>query len=97
MARKGFFLIKKKSETIEFFVFRRRRKKLQIKDTDGIFFPWMEKVVLNECLIYMPKGRDVVLEDGKSKASIIEGAGVQGLRLSGSLPARPWLTRHWMN
>lgn len=54
-------------------------------------------MALNECLIYMPKGRDVVLEDWKSKASIIEGAGVQRLRLSGSLPARPWLTRHWMN
>lgn len=34
--------------------------------------------MLHECLIYMPKGRDVVLEDGKSRASIMEGAGSRG-------------------
>lgn len=47
----------KNSETIEFIVLP--RKKDEIKDVDGHFFS-IGKVRLNECLIYIPKGRAVV-------------------------------------
>lgn len=60
-----------------------------------IFF--YQKVLPNECLIYMPKGRAVVLKGWESRGLYYGSVGRGSRGYSGSLPAKQRLTRPWLN
>lgn len=57
----------------------------------------IRKVLPNECLIYMPKERAMVLKGWESRGLYYSGAGRRGRGHSGSLPARERLTRPRLN